>query len=108
MVDVLVPLGIMIPFFGVIAYLIYILYKEKELTHAQIMKAIEMGAEVPEITVKKAVDNLKRGLILLTFGIALFIALWVSTEIKHATWALLPVAVGIAYLIYNKYQKGSQ
>lgn len=50
-------------------------------------------------------DNLKRGLILLTFGIALFIALWVSTEIKHATWALLPVAVGIAYLLYNKYQK---
>jgi hypothetical protein len=105
MTEVLVPLGIMIPFFGVIAYLIYIQFKEKELTHTQIMKAIEMGVNIPEIIVKKEVDNLKRGLILLTFGIALFIALFFATELKHASWALLPVAVGIAYLLYHKFQK---
>jgi hypothetical protein len=49
------------------------------------------------------VDNLKRGLILVTFGIALFIALWITTELKFASWALLPAAVGIAYLLYHKY-----
>ncbi|MCD6234044.1 MAG: hypothetical protein DRP86_04470 [Candidatus Neomarinimicrobiota bacterium] len=103
MESVLIPLGIMIPFFGVIAYLVYVSFKEKELIHQEIMKALELGVDVPEIQIRKKVDNLKRGLVLLTFGIALFIALWITTELKYASWALLPVAVGIAYLLYHKY-----
>ncbi|MGC9513986.1 MAG: DUF6249 domain-containing protein [Fidelibacterota bacterium] len=101
--EIVVPLGIMIPFFGVIAYLIYISFKEKELVHSEVMKALEMGVDVPEISMRKKVDNLKRGLVLVTFGIALFIALWITTELKYASWALLPLAVGIAYLLYHKY-----
>ncbi len=104
--EIIIPLGIMIPFFGVIAYLIYISFKEKELVHTEVMKALETGVDVPEISIRKKVDNLKRGLVLVTFGIALFIALWITTELKFASWALLPVAVGIAYLLYHKYTSG--
>ncbi len=93
-------------FFGLIGYFIWLEFKKKELQNQQILSAIEKGADIPELNLgKKPVNNLGRGLILLFFGVALTIALIISAGLNSGIWGLLPVGLGIAYLIIYYLEK---
>lgn len=88
-----------------------------ELHHQERMQAIERGMEVPPLPTeffsnKKAhknerKDSLEKGLFLLFVGIAIGVALLFNQPIvlpwgspTTAAWALIPIAVGVAHLVY--------
>lgn len=84
-----------------------------ELHHKERMLAIERGMEVPPLpesllapaereSSKRPVsgDYLRRGLLWLLVGLAISTALAWNLSLSNATWGLIPVAVGLAYLIY--------
>lgn len=84
-----------------------------ELHHKERMLAIERGMEVPPLpesllapaereSSKGPVSNdyLRRGLLWLLVGLAISTALALNLSLNNATWGLIPVAVGLAYLIY--------
>jgi len=95
---------------------LWIDYRKKreifELHHKERLLAIERGMEVPplpeallagssrEVRLSVPGDYLRRGLLWLLIGIALAITLAFNLSLERATWALLPIAVGVAYLIF--------
>ncbi|MCK5521412.1 MAG: hypothetical protein KAI81_09885 [Candidatus Marinimicrobia bacterium] len=94
-----------IAFFFTIGYYFYMGYKKKSLQSQQILAAIENGADLSSINFKEEQPNyLRRGLLLLFFGIALFIALWVQIDIQAGIWGLLFIGLGTAYLLVEKYE----
>ena len=89
---------------------IYLYYrKQKEiytLYHQQRMAAIEKGIELPPMPAgflesgRSPRRDLLRGLIWLFVGLALTIAIFVHGKHKEALFGLIPVGIGMAYLIY--------
>lgn len=83
-----------------------------ELLHKERLFALERGLEVPplpkeflaperkEASNTPRVSSLRWGLMWLLLGLALMIAMALNDGIEQASWALLPVAVGIAQLVY--------
>jgi hypothetical protein len=95
---------------------LYLDYQKKsrmfELHHKERLLAIERGMEVPPLPVEfflngrkeqpagPRANSLRWGLMWLLLGSALAIALVINNGVEAASWALLPVAVGVAQLIY--------
>lgn len=90
-------------------------YKRKsemfEMHHKERLLAIERGMEVPPLPVEffrgasgilvgSPNDRLRLGLIWLLVGVALMIALALNRNPESAAWGMLPVAVGLANLVY--------
>ncbi|MDD5333904.1 MAG: DUF6249 domain-containing protein [Rhodoferax sp.] len=84
-----------------------------ELHHKERLLAIERGMEVPPLPPEfftngrgrecgAKVNSLHRGLALLLLGLALGVALFVNEGPEAATWALLPIALGVAQLIFYR------
>lgn len=113
----MIPIVAIVMGVGIGMLALWIDYRKKrdifELHHKERMLAIERGMEVPPLPDallapdqreegKSAVpsDYLRRGLLWLLVGLAVAIALALNTSIKMATWGLIPIAVGLAYLIY--------
>ena len=93
-----------IAFFATIAFYLFLGYKKKSLQSQQILAAIEKGADVSSLKFEEEKPNyMRRGLLLLFFGIALFIALWVQVELKVGIWGLLFIGLGIAYILVEKF-----
>ncbi len=87
----------------VAVYYLYTEYRKKALLSEQVIKAIEMGTAIPDLHLNPPKpDYRKRGFLALFFGIALAIALWVNANLASATWGLLFVALGLAYLLSDK------
>ena len=96
---------------AVVIFAFYYDYKKRQLQSQEILAAIEKGIEVPFPPAKpKSCRN--RGLIWSAVGIALFVAIWVSSgEFTGAVWGVVPLAVGIAFLLiayFEKKEKGAQ
>jgi len=79
-----------------------------ELLHKERMAAIEKGMEVPALPVELLQAGrrsrtpscyLRRGVMLLSVGIAVTVALYVQHR-DASVWGLVPIAVGIAYLLF--------
>jgi hypothetical protein len=75
------------------------------------MLAIERGLEVPPLPPEFFEERkrpsrsrggpLRSGLIFLLVGVAVTIALWTNPDVReHAWWGLVPIAVGLANLIF--------
>lgn len=96
---------------------IWLEYQKKmrmfELHHKERLLATERGMKVPplppefftngrlrESDVK--LDSLRRGLLLLLLGLGLGAALFINHGPQVASWALLPIGLGAAYLILFK------
>ena len=89
---------------------IYLYYrKQKEiytLYHQQRMAAIEKGIELPPMPagflegVPRARRDLLKGLIWLFVGVALTVAIFAHGKHKDALFGLIPIGIGLAYLIY--------
>lgn len=111
----MIPIVAIVMGIGIGMLAIWLDYRKKrdilELHHKERMTAIERGMEVPplpaallqsERVVRHAVpgDYLRRGLLWLAVGLALAILLGVNYSPERGTWGLLPIAVGVAYLIF--------
>ena len=106
---------VLIPIFGivfslggtvaVVAIALYFNYKKRQAQSREILAAIEKGIEIPfPPPATRNYHNL--GLIWSAVGIALTIAIFVSSQVwAGAVWGLLPLAVGIAFLIIARGEK---
>ncbi len=105
----LVPIiGIIFGTGGPVAIIIFIViyqYKKRQLQGQEILAAIEKGIEVPFPPPRKR-NYRNLGLIWSAVGIALFIGIWVSSkEMAGAIWGLLPLLVGVAFLLIGYLEK---
>jgi hypothetical protein len=120
--SVIVPvLGILVPIIaivlglGVVMLSTYLNYRKRremfQLYHAERMTALEKGIELPALPDEffqgtrgrepLPARNRRIGLIVLFLGIALTLALWRSGDADAGEfwWGLLPVGLGLAYLL---------
>ncbi len=110
---VLIPIIAIVLGIGLIMLMTYLDYRKRremfQLYHAERMAAIEKGIELPPLPDEFfqggrgrepiPARNRRTGLILLFIGIALTIALWGSGGDGAFWWGLLPVALGLAFLL---------
>jgi Domain of unknown function (DUF6249) len=116
--DIAAILGLSIPILAVVLGLsmgmlsLYFDFRKKremfQLHHAERMAAIEKGIDVPPLPpeffgdykrrVRSPTFNLQRGWMWLLIGLAVTIALF-ETGQRDAWWGLVPMAVGVAYLL---------
>jgi hypothetical protein len=89
-----------------------------EQNHKERMAAIERGIELPPLPIEALSDHphhgadmgrrswnsparqLSTGIFWLFIGVALGVALWVQRGPEHAVWALIPIAGGLAKLMF--------
>jgi uncharacterized membrane protein len=114
----LIPIVAIVMGIGIAMLAVWIDYRKKrdifELHHKERMFAIERGMEVPPLPPQLLAgatsreprcttgpaDYLRRGLMWLLVGCAVAGALAINRDIDSAAWGLIPIAVGLAYLIY--------
>jgi len=110
----LIPLSAIVLGIGVGMLAIYLEYRKRKemfaLYHQERMAAIDKGIELPPLPEEffgadcgKPVSphaKLLGGLIPLFVGLALFVALRYNARSSVALYALIPIAVGLAMLIY--------
>jgi uncharacterized protein YacL len=111
-------LGIMLPIIAVVLGIgvamlsIYLDYRKRRemfaLYHQERMAALEKGIDLPPLPEGFFPDEARRrsphrqllkGLILLFLGLGLLVALFFNKP-SASLWALLPVGVGLAHLVY--------
>ena len=84
----------------IILALIFINYKKRVQAGKEIMAAIEKGIDVPLLAAKPPKSNYALGVVWTSLGVAFTLALWFSSHTAEAAaWGLIPVAVGVAYLL---------
>jgi len=113
--SLLVPISAIVMGISAGMIMIWTDYKRKremfELHHKERLLAIERGMEVPPLPpeffqhrngrcMASPTDTLRRGLVWLLVGLALMVALALNSSLESAAWGLLPVAIGLANLIY--------
>ncbi|MGM9487741.1 DUF6249 domain-containing protein [Ideonella sp. YS5] len=113
----LIPIVAIVMGIGIAMLAVWIDYRKKrdifELHHKERMFAIERGMEVPPLppqllqgaSTREArstgpADYLRRGLLWSLVGCAVAAALAINRDIDSAAWGLIPIAVGLAYLIF--------
>lgn len=93
---------ILLAIIGIVAIRFHL--KKRELLSREIITAIEKGVDVP-LPEPKVRNYRNLGLIWTFLGVAFTIALFLSSrEIAAAVWGLLPLALGIAFLLIHKSQ----
>ena len=88
--------------FGTLIVLAMIIlnYRKRVLAGKEIMAAIEKGIDVPLLVATQPKSYYTRGVLWTSIGIAVTLALWFSTyATEAAAWGLLPVSLGVAYLL---------
>jgi dolichol kinase len=81
-----------------------------ELHHKERLMAIERGMEVPPLPAEffqgrakaetSLLSNLRWGLIWLLLGLAIAAAIILNGDSARAAWGLIPIAIGLAQLIF--------
>lgn len=110
-----IPIIAIIMGIGIAAFSMALNYRKRKemftLYHQERMAAIEKGMELPPLPDAFFSENLNpaqrsghrallRGMILLFVGITLFGGFWYQERTDTGIYALVPAAVGLAYLIY--------
>ena len=99
----------LIPLFGivfslggtvvVVAMALYFNYKKRQAQSQEILAAIEKGMDIP-LPEPRTRNYRRQGLVWTAVGLALTIAIGVSSQVwAGAVWGLLPLAVGVAFLL---------
>lgn len=109
-VAIVVPVAFFLFIFGIIFVGFYMRYKKSRDLQTTIRLMVEKGAPVPmELIVEpenKSSYDIRRGLILTFIGITLPVAMAVSNPgDKDWVWGLIPLAIGLAYLISARVSK---
>ena len=86
---------------AIIAIVFYFALRSRQLRSQEILAAIEKGIEIPfKPKERKERDYRRLGMLWTCVSIALTAALWVSSSsFIGGVWGLLPLAVGVAFLI---------
>ena len=107
-----IPIVAIVMGVGIGMLTIYLDYRKREkmfaLYHQERMAAIEKGMDLPPLPEeffsdgkrKSPHDALLGGLICTFLGLALFVALYFLVGLKIALFALIPLGIGLAILIY--------
>ena len=91
--------------FTVIIFALYYNYLKRQSQSREILAAIEKGIEVPFPPPRKY-DRRNQGIFWIAIGLALTIALGVSTgNWRIAVWGLMPLAAGVASLMISRSEK---
>jgi len=109
----MIPIIAIVMGVGIAMLSIYLSYRKRKeiftLFHQQRMAAIDKGIDLPDIpeaffaddaTLKNPRRDLLKGLVWLLVGVAVTVAVYAQGETKEALFGLIPVAIGVAYLIY--------
>lgn len=112
-IAVSIPIVAIVMGIGIGMLTVYFNYRKRKemfaLYHQERMAAIEKGIDLPPLPDAFFAEDgkprsphrgLAVGLVWLFVGLALLVALYFNHEGEAALYALIPVAVGIAYLIY--------
>ncbi len=103
LVSIFIPILGVIGVFAMIITVVIMSQREKELKHKERVLAMEKGMDIPEEPRKEkrpAYLNLRAwGMVLLSIGVVLFLALWVGVGFKYSIWGLMPAAIGAGLLI---------
>jgi hypothetical protein len=109
-----IPLVAIIMGIGVAMLALWLDHQKKihlfELHHKERLMAIERGMELPPLPAEffqgrgkpesSLVNNLRWGLIWLLVGMAVAAAMIINGESSGAAWGLIPIAIGLAQLIF--------
>jgi len=112
-IGVMIPIVAIVMGVGIGMLSLFLDYRKKRemfaMHHKERLAAIEKGMEVPPLPpeffqdtrrrVRVLGDYLRRGLVLVLVGAAITIALY-DTVRREYLWGLLPVAIGVANLLY--------
>ena len=102
---IFIPLGLLLMLFGIVAVLVYYRYKSRHDLQTTLRAMIDSGqplsAELLEemtaaLTTKR--DDLRRGVLLLAFGVAIAAVALVVGEVEALGLAAFPIFIAIAYL----------
>jgi hypothetical protein len=116
-IAVMIPIVAIIMGIGIGMLSLFLDYRKKQdmfaLHHKERLAAIDKGMEVPPLPpeffqenrrrVRVVSDYLRRGLVLVLVGTALTVALY-DSERRDYLWGLLPVAMGVANLIFYWFE----
>jgi hypothetical protein len=110
-------IGVSIPIvaivMGILCAIAAMYFRSKRQREEQetIRLAMEKGVDLPEDLFRRGNDvlanggrgnALRRGIFWTMVGVSLFIALWVNNNIRDAIWGIIPLAIGIGFLIYYR------
>lgn len=102
--EVAVPVAFFLLILLIVAASLYAGYRKDVERHHTLRQAIDRGASIPsELLVPARTPNadLRRGIVLVALGLALGILLVAMTGLSNGTIALIPLFLGIAYLIVH-------
>src|SRR3954447_24588025 len=110
---VMIPIIAIVMGIGIAMLTIYLGYRKRKdiftLVHQERMAAMDKGIELPDIPEAFFLDDaaasnprrdLLKGLIWLFVGAAGTVAVYANGETRKALFGLIPMAIGLAYLIY--------
>ena len=113
MVGMLIPIISIVMGIGMGAWTVYLSYRKRRemfaLYHQERMAAIEKGVELPPMPEDFFKEEGKRhsphsklltGLILLFLGLAIFIAMYFTSQGANSLWSLIFIGMGAAFLIF--------
>src|SRR5262245_5474258 len=110
-VAIVVPVSCFLVTFAIVAAALYASYRKDRQRHETLRRAIERGAEIPPsllIPPRPPHSDLRRGVLLLSVGVALAILL-IATSPAPGIWtaALIPVSLGLGYLVVHRLERRS-
>jgi hypothetical protein len=110
-VEIVVPVAFFALIIGIVGIALYSNFRKDKQKHETLRLVIEKGGEIPTallVSVPNPRSDLRRGLLLLSVGLALGILL-LATKSGHGAWtaALIPTFLGVAYLVMYGFEKKS-
>ncbi len=88
-------------------FALYFGYRKRQDQSREILAAIEKGIEVPFPPPRKY-DRRTQGILLIAIGLAVTIALGVSSgQLQVAVWGLIPLAAGVANVLISRGEKSA-
>ena len=108
-VEIVVPVAFFALIIGIVGIALYSNFRKDKQKHETLRLVIEKGGEIPAALLVNAPNprsDLRRGLLLLSVGLALGILL-LATKSGHGAWtaALIPTFLGVAYLVMYRFEK---
>ena len=115
-----IPITAIVMGIGIGMLKLYLDFQKKtrmyELHHQERILAIERGMEVPQLPAEffagdtkppsaPGSGSLRWGLICFFFGLALATAMALNDGVQQASWALMPMAIGLALLAHYQIEK---
>lgn len=111
-IAIIVPIALFIFLLGIVFIVHYLRFRQSQELQNTIRIMIEKGSQVPTELLSppekntKYQEDIRKGLILLFLGIAIPIAMVISQpENKGWVWGLIPLSIGLAYLISARLSK---